>query len=344
MAFAENGKATVIIDGQWGSTGKGKLAGWLCSTQNFDLAVCDYMPNAGHTLVLNGKTLTFCQLPVAAAFGIPALIGPHACISLDRLLGEIRECEAFTGVPIKLGIHPLATMVEERHKADEAQTTGRIAATCKGGHASYCEKAMRRSGVSLATGCEPLTGYITDTHQKVQSALRLGHKVLIETAQGFDLGLNHGVFYPFVTGRDCLVGRALDNAGVPVNRCGSIIGSIRTFPIRVGNTSEGNSGPCYDDQTEHSWESLARMTGVPITAEMTTVTKRVRRVFTFSFTQLRRFCDFVGPSDLFLNFANYLQPGARASFVQSLQRWSAVNGTRLSLIGTGPDNDDMIVV
>ena len=40
----------VVLDGQWGSTGKGKLCG-LMGTHGPDLCCSSFGPNAGHTYV-----------------------------------------------------------------------------------------------------------------------------------------------------------------------------------------------------------------------------------------------------------------------------------------------------
>lgn len=74
-----------------------------------------------------------------------------------------------------------------------------------------------------------------------------------------------------------------------------MIGTARVHPIRVG----GNSGPCYPDQTEITWSDLG------IEPELTTVTQRVRRVFTWSQQQIEEAISVCCPTDVFLNFCNY---------------------------------------
>jgi hypothetical protein len=87
-----------------------------------------------------------------------------------------------------------------------------------------------------------------------------------------------------------------------------VIGTARTFPIRVANRydEEGNqigtSGPCYADQTELTWDKLPIPPAEP---ERTTVTQLVRRVFSFSEEQVTKAVRQNGVSSVFLNFANY---------------------------------------
>lgn len=342
-------KANVIIDGQWGSTGKGLLAGYLYDKYPSILAgVCDFMPNAGHTVHLpNGEVFVSRHVPIAAAYGRMAFIGPHAAIDMNVLLNEVRQLKAVAPEHGEIYVHPLAAVITPDDLTTERIVLGRIASTQKGGHAATARKAMRAKDAAVAgdfaKALNAMGVLIADTQEAVQRTLSMG-TVLVETAQGFDLGLNHGKEWPYVTGRDCLVGRALDNAGVPIRDCGSIIGCMRTFPIRVGNTSEGQSGPYYEDQREITWEDVSAFAGVPV-EERTTVTNRVRRVFTFSDTQARRFFTFVRPDYLFLNFWN--QTNAEPKEERSKRLWhikalAAHHGCQLRLLGCGPKSGDVV--
>lgn len=332
----------VIIDGQWGSTGKGKLAGYLTEQYQPDAVICDFMPNAGHTFVEDdGTKHVFKQLPVAATRcfdPIPIFVGPHAAIDVETLLYEIamERCGA------RVMIHPLATVITKQDKEQEAGTTGYIAATCKGGHAANARKALREGTTHLARDVQELRPFIGDVHEAVQDIVKSGGKVLAETAQGFDLGLNHGTAYPYVTGRDCLVGRVFDNAGVSPRHMGNVIVSLRTYPIRVGNTEGGNSGPCYTDQRELTWDELSQTENMKISPETTTVTGRIRRVFTMSHNQIRRMCAYLEPNFAFLNFVNYWAGGTMDPRVQAMRSILGEYGCDLALLGTGPRQADIV--
>jgi adenylosuccinate synthase len=263
----KSNKANVLIDGQWGSTGKGLLAGYLYDRYpSLTTGVCDFMPNAGHTAILpNGKKFISRHIPIAAAYGRFALIGPHAAIDPQTLVEELRQLREVCPNHGEIVIHPLATLIGEDDRATERKLLGRIASTQKGGHAATARKTMRTKDAQIAGHYASFFKthelLVADTQEIVQKTLARGGTVLCETAQGFDLGLNHGTTFPFVTGRDCLVGRVLDNAGVPIRDCGSVIGCLRTFPIRVGNTAEGDSGPCYPDQQELTWSMISNWAG-----------------------------------------------------------------------------------
>jgi adenylosuccinate synthase len=159
----------------------------------------------------------------------------------------------------------------------------------------------------------------------------------LEIPQGFSLGINSG-FYPHVTSRECSVAQALADAGMPPSFHRKTIMAVRTYPIRVGDT-ENSSGPCYEDQEEISWESLGQK------PEMTTVTGRIRRVFTWSIRQFRDALAANDPSVIFLNFVNYLQPNAVDEFVISnvLRPYRSQLGhdPECILLGFSPRSEDI---
>jgi len=106
--------------------------------------------------------------------------------------------------------------------------------------------------------------------------------------------------------------QAIADAGIPPRLVAKTYMCVRTFPIRVGNT-EYNSGGWYSDQAEISWKELG------VEQELTTVTKRVRRVATFSMDQLADSLRANDPDWLAVNFLNYINDeGDRARFLGSI--------------------------
>lgn len=345
----QTNKLNVVIDGQWGSTGKGKLFGYLYSKfPEINIAVCDFMPNAGHTYVDNdGKSFVSKILPVGALFDTVQyiLIGPHAVFDIDRLMMEIEEVVKFTGnhtIYNRLRIHPLACVVHKDDKKAEFASLNGIASTMQGSAEAVMRKIKRDPAhANLAKNYNVLQPFLADTYYLMNKLLDDGYgTALAETAQGFDLGLNNGVVWPYVTSRDCMVGRILDNAGVSPKKLGNVLASIRTFPIRVGNTEGGFSGPCYQDQEELTWGEVSERCGSKV-CEYTTVTKRVRRIFTWSNEQVERFCKMCGPDYAFLNFVNYLSEGEKPHVIKAIADFLQQQGCKLTLLGTGPKNNDV---
>lgn len=341
----QKSKINIAIDGQWGSTGKGKLYGYLYNKYPYlNVAVCDFMPNAAHTYVdNNGKKFVSKIMPIGSLFPQVKFvcIGPHAVFKESQLLKEYEEVLKWRGSDFELAIHPLATVIDDIDLSNEQQSLTHISSTLQGGCSSVVRKMMRNSkNCNLAKNCKSLGRYIQNTQRLVQHLLWEGDTILCETAQGFDLGLNIGQ-YPYTTSRDCLVGRLLDNAGGHPKTLGSIIASLRTFPIRVGNTSNGYSGPYYSDQKEISWDDISSYVGYKV-EEKTTITNKVRRVFTWSNAQVAKFLDYCMPDYAFLNFVNYYPDYYYDREINRITKLLKAYDCELALLGTGPKNNDMI--
>lgn len=335
----EFGKVNVVIDGQWGSTGKGKVLGWIYENQpqGSVLAVGDNMPNAGHTVFVGDTKMVLKCLPVGALFrGVMACIGPHAVFSAARLMQECLDCYQSLGFAPNVIIHPAACVVQDDDAEREEELVRDIASTGQGSAVATCRKIMRQKG-TLAGDLSILKSYVGNTAEIAYKMLLKGKMVISELSQGFDLGINYGHQYPFTTSRDVMVGRALDNVGVSPKRLGKILAVLRTFPIRVGNT-ENTSGPYYEDQTELLWSDLNRE------PELTTVTRRVRRVFTFSKLQLAKMLRHVEPDYLFLTFADYLEKPALDALVAEINSVADAvlnRSVKVRWIGNGPKSTDV---
>jgi len=342
----KNRKANLIMGGQWGSEGKGKLAGWIYENYHkISMAITDFTPNAGHTFVDGGFVRVSKVIPIGAMFSSveTVIIGPHSVFDIDRFFEEMDEFGVGIGNQ-RIFIHPMAQVLTSENKYQEKGSLRSISSTMQGSAAAQIEKIMRNpNNISLAKDCPKLGEYIADTHVVVQNALSKGRTALIETAQGYDLGLNHGYMWPYVTGRDCMLGRWLDNAGVHPRQLGSVITALRTYPIRVGSLPNSTSGPCHSDQKEISWDTISESIGVK-TIEYTTVTKRIRRVFTWSDEQVSKMCRMIKPDYAFLNYINYVPVAAQRKVIDETAKELNEYDCKLALVGTGADLSDMVVL
>lgn len=296
-------KLNLIIDMQFGSTGKGLLAAFLSSFYHFDLSISNLSPNAGHTFEYNGGFAVSKQIPICCILNkrCGAYLTAGSIIDVDMLFKEI---EQFDIDPDKIMIHPCAAIITKEHKEGESNfdsSVKKIASTMSGTGFALSDKIRRSS--KLAKDIPELKSMVDvlDLHFLMDQ----GCSLLMESCQGFDLSLN-GLFYPHCTSRDVTVSSMLNDAQVHPSYLGDVYGCMRTYPIRVGNIVEngnevGNSGEFYPDSVELNWESL----GLP--DEYTTNTKRVRRVATFSRTQYERALNILRPNYVFLNFVNQLQ-------------------------------------
>lgn len=337
----------IVIDAQWGSTGKGKLCGFL-GHEKPDLVASSFGPNAGHTYVDCNLEIVYRHLPSSAfTSGADVLILPDSVIEVEQFMRELETLPKGQRVIV----HPRAAIL---HSADAiaAQATGRhLAGTMKGTGHAISRKILRIEGTKLAGDVLPAE-LLGDTSAMLQTACRNGKRVLVEVSQGFDLSVNHGTKYPYLTSRDVTVGGALNACGCPASAVGQVIGSMRTMPIRVGNVEGGWSGPHHHDHTELTWAEVTEKAGAPQQlCEITTVTKRVRRVFSFSINQLCRFVEYNEPSFMFLNFAQYLgwemEDGTSIDdlsepLLSFIANFESVVGVPVLLVGTGADNAAMV--
>jgi len=365
--FLDKGKCNIVLDGQWGSTGKGKLAAYLGDREELAAVTADFNSNAGHTFVLEDDTSHVLHHLPCSVVNLDAMviIGASAGITVEKLLQEIDELDKY-GVADRLAIHPMAGIITEDDalaERSELKGTGFIGSTQKGVGAALVRKVMRRA--PTAKDIPELKPFIQDTTAYLASTLRGGGTVLAETAQGFDLSLNHGHSYPYVTSRDVTTASALNNLGLPPHCLGRVWGSLRAFPIRVGHIYDdagvktGDSGPYYRDQVEYEWDELSDLMGQTLRPELTTVTKRQRRIFSWSWMQYEKFLRVCAPTDLFVNFVNYIHKSNYAVRSQSLLSSSAksfvteIHGCgidawgrppKVSLLGTGPKMEDMVEI
>ncbi len=139
-------------------------------------------------------------------------------------------------------------------------------------------------------------------------------------------------------------------------------GSMRS--VR-GITFVGSSGPIYPDQEEVNWQYINENSGSPIDlTEKTSLTKRIRRVFKPSITQLKNSTMCCMPTHFTINFVNYLdysiwgKSGKMrlselivkhpkvAEFVEWVmlnQYYSGTaNAATVPLLGTGPKRSEVI--
>lgn len=354
--------ANVLIDGQWGSTGKGKLASFLADNSDVSFATCDFQPNAGHTTVIDGGEFVLHCIPGSFVNRDAVLyIAPAASFKVEQFFAELEMLSSY-GVADRIFIHPHAGVVTEDDAETERDGMGGIASTMQGTGAALCRKIRRKA--ELAQDFIRLKPYIRDMTVDLGAAARGGKTILVETAQGFDLSLNHGQQYPFVTSRDVTPAGALSNVGLPPQLHSRTWASMRAFPIRVGHFRSpngeilGRSGPYYADQKELTWEEVSREAGMEV-MERTTVTKRVRRIFTWSTLQYQRFLSVCQPTDVFINFVNYVDNGMRnrgvseamtpkvRAFIQDIEHQAfgvlGKDAPVVRLLGTGPGHDHMLI-
>ena len=324
----------VIFGGQFGSEGKGLMASYLAETMKVDVATTDCGPNAGHTAIWEGKKVITYHLPMSGVLSPEANIylNGGAIINTDILIKEIVTLEN-QGFKIKnrLIIHPRAALIVQKDIDAENDPNGRmdqIASTKKGVGAAAAAKVLR-------------TGITALDDKRLHNYIRLFNiptkdSVVVEVAQGYSLGVNAG-FFPYTTHRACTPAQGLMNAEIPTTLPHRTWAVIRVNPIRVGNTASGYSGGFYSDQKETTWEELKQE------PQYTTVTNRIRRVFTYSKQQIEKMILATCPNVILINFAQTTDIDTLVDMRKHIHDFYFKNNSILPQImfGYGPKPEDI---
>ena len=375
---------TVVLDSQAGSCGKGKFIGYLAKTDHADVAMNNFMSNAGHTFIDdNGDKVMTQHLPTSLVNSDTSLIiGPGSAITPHILFEEILKYEEAIGSR-KIIINPRAVVIMDRHRRMEAKIL-RSGSTFKGCGAAQADKVMRQAmlfgewwsifstdityGIDIDITIEEYERIkehivVMDTMMYINDAIDNGRYVLVEGSQGCDLDINYGLAYPNTTSRQCHAGQLVADCGISPKLVDDIIMIMRPYPIRISNTTNlkdehGNtivaSSGEYDGAKEITWDIVKERCGAPAEVEfgeMTTVTKKVRRVFEMNWDRLKYVAKLNRPTMIALNFAQYIDWGAHEctryedlpqAVLDFIAKVEEVTGVPVKLIGTGPNNDHII--
>ncbi len=336
--------ATIVVGGQYGSEGKGKVVALLASRLSSPWLVRCGGPNSGHTVSVAGKDVILRQVPSCAEPRKATFCLAAGCIIDEAVL--IRELEMLKIEREQIIVDPRAVIVTEQDREAERQELEHIASTCSGTGAASMRRMSRRADVSLAKDSGSLRDRcrIETVAVLINSALDSGGDVIVEGTQGFALSLFHG---PFVTSRDTTASGFAMEVGLSPRVINNIVMVVRTFPIRVG----GTSGPFPG---ELSWKEIARNSEAPeVFPEYTSVTKRLRRVARFNMEAVKLASQYNRPTSLAvmgldrIEFANTgiidpdaLTPKARL-FLDELQ---FSTGVPVEFVGTGFGTFDCLTI
>ncbi len=142
----------VVVGSQWGDEGKGKIVDWLC--EQADVVVrFQGGHNAGHTLVIDGKTYKLSLLPSGIVRGGKlSVIGNGVVIDPEALLAEIERVRE-QGVVVSrdtLRIAENACLILPLHRdldamREDASGANSIGTTRRGIGPAYEDKVGRRA-------------------------------------------------------------------------------------------------------------------------------------------------------------------------------------------------------
>jgi len=292
---------TVIVGGQFGGEGKGKVAYEFAQEQSARIALRVGGTNSGHTVIDRyGNPIILRQLPTAALLpDVICVLGAGSYINPDILLDEVSR----TGLAHdRLLIDPNATIITERELNEERDSFLResIASTLSGTGAAVSRRISREQSVRLAKREEILQQFIRPVVPFLRDNLSSGKRVIIEGTQGFGLSLLHSKYYPYVTSRDTSAAAFVSEAGLSPFDIDDVVLVLRAFAIRVG----GNSGPLPN---EIDWETITHesRSDRPI-LEYTSVTKTIRRVARFDVDVVHQAIMVNQPTCIVLNHLDHI--------------------------------------
>ena len=328
---------TVVVGGQFGSEGKGKVAHWLAREQQAAYAIRVGGPNSGHTAVENGSLVVLRHLPTPVLSGdVVGVIPAGAYVSIDVLLREVEEVGLCKD---ELLIDPAAVVIDDSMRAEEREAglVEAIASTGEGVGSALARRTMRSSSVTFAGDVPALRGFVrSDLHRILADALARHERVLVEGTQGFGLSILHGGHYPYATSRDTTAAGGLSEAGLSPRDVDCVALTLRAFPIRVG----GNSGPL---PLETSWGEVSAASGADKDlTEYATVTGRPRRVARFHEDIVLRAISVNRPDLVFLNHVDYFdysvheQPRLTDRAAQKVFETECRGGLQIDHVGVGP--------
>ena len=326
---------TVVVCGFFGDTGKGKVISYLSLKDEIAIAArAGVGPNAGHTVVYEGREYKLRMLPSAFVYDkCRLLIGPGVLVNPDILLQEIQ----LTKSEDRVGVDRQCAVIEDKHiKADrKGQLAEKIRTTGTGTGPCNADRALRTA--KLTRDIPELKEFLTDVPLEVNEAIDDGKNVLIEGTQGTYLSLFHGT-YPYCTSKDVTASAACSDIGIGPTRVDQVILVLKAYTTRVG------AGPLPN---ELSWEEAEKKGW----AEIATVTGRRRRSAPFNYELAKRAVMLNGATQAAVTKVDVVFPeckGAKSynelstmarDFIQKIEKEIKIPVT---LIGTGPGTSEIV--
>jgi adenylosuccinate synthase len=313
-SLKDQSRVLAVVGGQYGSEGKGNIVAYIAN--EWDVHVRTGGSNAGHSFKHLGVTYAMQSVPVGWINPTATLIiGAGAVIDLWNLVDEVEMIRKVDpSIVNRLKVDAGAFVINSTHKHAEGGTKGelhkRIGSTGKGVGTARIGRIKRSTNDAEARTFEehiapmPKEHWIHgvlhyDTVILLERFRQIGKSILLEGTQGSGLSLIHGP-WPYVTSADTNAAQLAADAGLPPSAITDVLLVYRTFPIRVA----GNSGPLRGELT---WEDISEMTGKP-TTEITTVTKKTRRIGKWDWTLAKKAIILNAPTMLAINFIDYSHP------------------------------------
>ena len=296
----------VIIGAQWGDEGKGKIVDYLAEDAKYVVRYAGG-PNAGHTIVVDGKQYALHQVPSGILYSDKKVfLGAGMVIDPEKLFNELKMLKD-NGIDweervfISDRAHLILPRYRQMDKERDAARKRPIGTTGSGIGIAYSEKSQR-DGLRLADldwaekmaefegeDLEYLNRYKDQLiSMRVDLTAKMwelrNEKILFEGAQGAMLDIDSGT-YPYVSsGASCAAGAAT-GCGIGPHDLDKILGVFKAYETRVGNgamPSEFNDSDAQESELCRYVRDTGREYGV--------TTGRARRCGYLDLVALRYAC------------------------------------------------------
>jgi len=323
---------TILVGGQYGDEGKGKIISHLALTDDPDvIARGGVGPNAGHEVNYNGKRYPLRLVPCGFVnersrllIGAGVFVNPEIFMKELDLINAHKRCF----IDFRAGL-----ITKEHIERDGASENSKKIGTTKTGCGPAVSDRVNRVGRTVADAPE-LKPYLTDVVKEVNNA----KNVMVEGTQGFMLSVLYGT-YPFVTSKDTSASTIAADVGLGPTKIDEVIMVIKSYTTRVG------SGPLRDELAVDAAKARNMQ-------EYGTVTGRARRTSPdLHFDDLRLAATVNGATQIAMTKIDVRFPGNNGireyskltkeakAFVEDTERKM---GVPITLVGTGPDALDII--
>jgi len=323
---------TIVVGGQYGDEGKGKIISYMAIADNPSvIARGGVGPNAGHEVNYKGKRYPMRMLGCGFVNEkARLLIGAGVFVNPDVFLKEV---DMINGRG-RCGIDFRASLItKENIERDSASDNSKKIGTTKTGCGPAVSDRVNRVG-KMVSECPELKPYMTDVVKEVNEA----KDVMVEGTQGFMLSVLYGT-YPYVTSKDVSASTIAADVGLGPTRIDDVVMVVKSYTTRVGN------GPFKHELSVEEATKLKMQ-------EYGTVTGRPRRSSPdLHFDDLRFAATVNGATQIAMTKVDVRFPGndrvkkyadltkEAKAFIEDAEKKI---GVPITLIGTGPDVEDTV--
>lgn len=254
----QKGKVNIVLDLYYGSSGKGQICAKLADEFRPEILIANHSTSASHTVIEDEHEFVFKALPSASflckvrpEYKPTILLASSSGFEIEQLYKEVE----FTETQGYVYVHPLAVIIEQKHKNLEAglnedgttkdgnQGTVHLGSTMSGQSYAFADKMTRKKEYKLAKDYADefaqkgiiVVGSSWDFQKQLSTLLNSGASALAEMPQGFPLSLDHGPEYPYSTFRNVTPIQLMADLGLNQYMTGAVIANVRSLPIRVSN-------------------------------------------------------------------------------------------------------------